>query len=552
MKVEIFINDILMEISEYQEKVSVQTLIDKMKINSLSIKKDNEYIFADEILEEECKINFITINSLEGFRIYESTLIYILTKAFAKLFPNYKLIINHPTSDGNYFEIKNNEESFTEEDTNLLLKKIHEIIKNNLPLEKIKLPVPEAKKLFIDLERKDLLRNIKYLANEEMCLYRCGDYIDYCIYQLAPRTGVISNFDLKFFAPGLILRLPNRNTGKILPEYTPPKKIFKLFQEYSNWLGILKLHNVSKMNKIVEKENILEQIVTEEALQEKKLSNIADDIFRKREIKLVLISGPSSSGKTTFAKRLYMQMKTNGLLPLIISMDDFFVNRDKTPKDENGDYDFESIHALDLSLLSRILQDLLKGKEVEMPRFNFKEGKQEKGDRIIKMQKNNIIIMEGIHALNDVITNSVPFYNKTKVYVSSLCQLNLDYHNRISTTDSRKIRRIVRDIAQRGVKAEDTLLRWESIRKGEDKNIFPFQEDAEYMFNTNLTYEMAVLKKHAYKPLAVIDKNRSIYQEAKRLLEILNHFIDIPDEYVPNNSLLREFIGDSIFSKINI
>jgi uridine kinase len=396
---------------------------------------------------------------------------------------------------------------------------------------------------------EDKLALLKHSKNKNLKLYNlCGRY-DYFYGQMAYSTGIIGEFEIMYYKPGFILRYPTIHEPKVIPKFNEQKKLAKIFRETEIWGTILNVANVGSLNDIVVSGEMNEMAMITEAFHEKKIANIADQISLKEKVKIVLIAGPSSSGKTTFTKRLGIQLRVNGLIPIQISLDDYFINRDQTPKDEDGNYDFESIYALDLELFNNNLTELLKGEKVKLPRYDFLTGKRVWSDKEIYIPERGVLLIEGIHGLNEILTSSIDKENKFKIYISALTQLNLDNHNRIATTDVRIIRRIVRDYLSRGYKAEDTLKMWHSIKKGEEKNIFPFQEEADVMFNSTLVYELCVLKKYALPELKKISEESSVYYEAKRLISFLNFFKTVDEEVVPRNSILKEFIGGSIFYK---
>jgi uridine kinase len=384
---------------------------------------------------------------------------------------------------------------------------------------------------------------------EEVYLYELDGRYDYFYGQMAYSTGIIKSFDLVKYAHGFVLRNPKEDNINELPEFKEQKSLASIFYETEQWLRILGIGEVGSLNEKVINKELKDVILVSEALHEKKIANIADDIFNRKDVKIALIAGPSSSGKTTFANRLGIQLRVNGLVPISISLDDYFLDRENTPKDEEGNYNFESIHALDLKLFNENLKDLLEGKEVEIPSFNFKTGEREWNRRNMKLPENGVIIIEGIHGLNPMLTSEINSKNKFKIYISALTQLNIDNHNRIATTDVRKIRRIVRDYLSRGYGAEETLNMWKSIKKGEKEYIFIYQEEADIMFNSTLVYELSVLKSYALKELNKIKPGSPVYSEASRLKSFLNFFREIDFNDVPENSILREFIGGSCFYK---
>ena len=509
------------------------------KINNKFIKYNNKTVINSDTI-----IDGITRTSIAGDAICKNTSIFILCKAFNTIFKNEKkLIIEHSIGDGIYAEVI--DYTFSEKEINQLTQEMQNIIDSEMPIEKIELNSSEAEDIFTKLNRDDVL---KHITHNTINVHKCGDFYDYLIGQTAENTSYIQSFEIVYLAPGLVLRFPNRISNKINGEFELSRKLFTTHQEHDKWLNILGVHFVSAINMAVKDYKITDLIQIEEALHEKKIIGIAKHITRNNDTKLVLIAGPSSSGKTSFAKRLSIHLRVNGIRPYILGMDDYFLPRSHTPKKENGDFDFESVNSLDLELLNNDLQKVLNGKEIELPKYNFRQGIRESSHKKLKLEKNEILIMEGIHGLNDVLSSSVPFNQKLRIYVSALNNLNIDAHNRIPTTDSRKIRRLVRDHNYRGHSGEQTLEMWDSVREGEDQNIFPFQENADFMFNSILTYELGVLKKYILPILHSITEYSPHYSEALRLWKIVEHIYNIKDGNVPSNSILREFIGGSIFN----
>jgi len=510
----------------------------------LIFKIEHKYVNYDFELTENSKIDCVTFYSTEGYRIYQNTAIFILIKAFHKLFPDKsKIVIEHSIGDGVYAE-KFNGSIFSLDDVKALKKEMKSIVRKKQPIRKQIFSSEKITQLFSKMNRKDILENPVFQNSE---VYKSGNFYDYFVSQLADNTALISLFDIIYHSPGIILRFPEKKKFGIKKKFTFPQKLFRTHQEHDKWLKILRVHDVGALNRTVENNSIVDVIQVEEALHEKKIVFIAEQIWRRNEVRIVLIAGPSASGKTTFAKRLSVQLKVNGLSPRIISLDNYFLSRHLTPRKENGDYDFENIDALNLKLLNENLNDLLSGKEIEIPKYNFITGKSERSYNRISLKDKDILIIEGIHGLNEKLTISIPFNQKIKIYVSALNNLNIDIHNRIPTTDSRLMRRLVRDYNFRGYSAEQTLERWDSVREGEDKNIFPYQENADFMFNSALTYESGILKKHLIPILKKVGNFCPKYSEAERLQRILSHLEHIQDYYVPSNSILREFIGGSVF-----
>lgn len=427
--------------------------------------------------------------------------------------------------------------------------RMRDIIAQDIEINKFSVSKEKTISIFKEYDYNDKLKVIDYKNNEVFTLYELGGRYDYFYGPMAFSTGAIKIFDLIFYPPGFILIAPNESNPNELPVFEEHRKLAKIFYESEQWGKILDLADVGSLNDKVLTGEIVDIVRIAEALHEKKAAYIADMIEEKKDVKIVLIAGPSSSGKTTFTRRLAIQLRVNGLKPVEISLDDYFVDRDKTPKDENGEYDFESIYALDIHLFNENLKDLLQGKEIVMPQFNFLTGSRMWQEKPLKLPDKGVILIEGIHGLNEMLTASIPKENKFKVYISALTQLNLDNHNRIATTDIRIIRRIVRDSLSRGYSAEQTLKMWPSIKRGEEKNIFVFQEEADAMFNSSLVYELCILKKYAEPELSKIKEDSPVYCEAMRLRSLLHFFENVDKELVPDNSILREFVGGSCFYK---
>lgn len=499
------------------------------------------------IIYKDCNIVPIDIRDPFGARVYARSLIFVLVRAVNELFPGSRVTIEHALGKGLYGEIHRDEE-LRQQDIDNIKKRMREIIESDDAIEKHIFSKDEAARIFAAQGMRGKLRLLNYIPEEKIYLYKCGDLYDYFYGFMLPSTGYLKLFDLILYQPGFILRYPDQDSPFKIQEFKPLPKLSKVFREAEEWARILDVVDIGSLNEKVDNGEIKDFILVAEALHEKKIANIADKIYENRDrIKIVLIAGPSSSGKTTFSKRLSVQLRVLGLKPQPISLDDYFLEREKTPRTKDGKYDFENVNALDLDLFNRHLTHLLEGEEVELPLFNFVTGKREKSGKRFRMDKNSVLVIEGIHGLNELLTSSIPRENKYKIYISALTQLNIDDHNRIPTTDVRLLRRIVRDNMSRGRDAETTLISWPMVREGEEKNIFPFQEDADIMFNSTLDYEMCVLKNHAEKLLDSIDKDSPVYVEAKRLKIFLSYFRTASDEVVPGNSIIREFIGGSYF-----
>ena len=506
---------------------------------------NNEIKSLNYIPKENDNINFVNTSSRDGSRIYIRGLLYIMSKAFCECYPEALLSVNYQLTNAMYCEIDNME--LTQEMIRNVGIKMKEIVKANLPIKKVEMTKEEAEKFY---EKEKTLRGILQLDNkekEEVSLYFCEEYYNYFYGAMPISTGFIRVFEILPYNDGFIIRYPSKRNPHELEKGTASKKMVATLDEYKDIHRILDINTIYKLNKQITSGNAAELVLLAEALHEKKISDIADNIVKRRGVKVILIAGPSSSGKTTFAKRLGIQLRLNGLKPVTISVDNYFVERKDTPLDENGKYDFECLEAIDLKLFNDHLNALLNGEEILCPTFDFKLGTKQYNGEKMKLADDEILVIEGIHCLNDKLTESIPKDKKYKIYISALTVLNIDYYNRISTTDSRLMRRMVRDYNFRGYSALHTLQIWDSVNRGEEKYIFPFQEQSDSMFNTSLIYEICVLKKYLMPLLAQIDNTHPEYSEAKRLHEFLKYFQDIDDKYVPENSLLREFIGGSIF-----
>jgi len=509
----------------------------------LGARINNEVFNLNKTVDEDVDIRFIDIRDTDGYRIYTKTISAIFIMACKSIFPERTVRIEHFLGAGLYSSFEK-EFSISFKEVEQIQQKMIEIIEKDFAITRQKLSRKKALELFKENGYDDKIRLQNTLDREEIHVYSIDKHIDTYHGFLAPSTGYVENFMLKYYYPGIIILFQNMNSNHQLPEFKELKKLSKIFKQANDWGDILDLGYVGSLNEKIIDGSIEEVIRVSEALHEKKIANIADKICADEDIHLILIAGPSSSGKTTFAGRLAVQLKVNGKRPISISVDDYFVNREKTPLNEDGTYDFESINAIDLKSLNEDLVKLIEGKEVELPKFNFITGKRERSGKTIKVDKDHPIIVEGIHSLNPEMTNYIPEKNKYRIYISALTQLNIDSHNRIPTTDTRLIRRIVRDIKYRGNDAIRTLEMWSGVRKGEEKNIFPFQEEADVMFDSALVYELAVLKKHIKPLLEEIDNTSIYYGEAKKILKFLQYFKDIEDEsIIPQNSILREFIG---------
>ena len=513
----------------------------------VAAKVNNEIKDLQSVVKQDSKIDFIDLNSSDGMKVYQRSMTLVMIAAAQELFPGCEITVEHSLSKGLYCELHHGRD-ITPEDVEQLERKMRQIITEDRPIVRKILPRSEAIEHFKAAGRMEKVSLLEHLSRETVSLYYCGQVYDYLYGTMTPSTGYLKIFELKNYPPGIILRLPEKEAPDKLSHFSENPKLFKVFQEAAEWGNILRCGYVATLNERTKTEGIGDIIRVAEALHEKKLAEIADFIASHRnEVRVILVAGPSSSGKTTFAQRLNIQLRVNGVWPVPISLDDYFVDRDRTPVDENGEYDFEAIEAVDLPLFNAHLARILAGEEVEMPTYNFMLGKREYRGHRIKVDKGQPLIIEGIHGLNERLTSAVPRHCKIKIYISALTQLAIDSHNRIPTTDARLIRRIVRDSQFRSHDALMTLKMWNSVRRGEERNIFPFQEQADLMFNSALIYELAVLKKYAEPLLQKVTNQDPEYSEAKRLLNFLEYFDSVEDDEIPHNSILREFIGKSCF-----
>lgn len=497
--------------------------------------------------KENDRIEFIDITNPDGHRIYVRTLSLIYVKACKEIYNDIDVSINHSLNKGLYTELQY-KHLVTKKHLDAIKNKMQEIIDAKKNITTYFLSVDKAREIFSAQGMMDKVEMLKYWNKDTIRVYELDGYYDTFYGYVAPNTGFVNKFDLRLFYPGIILNYPTREYNFELPEYIEQKKLSKVFKEAQDWGEILDVAYVGALNKKIVNNEIYDMIRINEALHEKKIAYIADEITNDKNIKIVLIAGPSSSGKTTLAQRLSIQLRVNGKKTYAVSLDDYFVDRHLTPKNEKGEFDFETIKALDLDLFNEQLIDLMAGEEVQIPVYNFKEGSREYSREPVRLTNDHIIIIEGIHGLNDELTANIPQVNKFKIYISALTQLNIDRHNRISTSDLRLLRRIVRDYTHRGNNAIKTMELWDNVIKGTEKYIFPYQENADAIFNSALVYELCVLKKYAEPIIMEIDEDSCFYSERQRLLKFLSYFLPIEDESaIPNTSILREFIGESCF-----
>lgn len=518
----------------------------KMEHGPVSAKVNNKVEGMHYRVYNNKDIEFLDMRTSSGSRAYTRTLFFVLCKAVQDLYPGHDVVIDIPVSNGFYVDVRL-ERDVTADDVDCIRKRMQEIVDARMPIRRYMVPTEDAIALFEekgDVEKVKLLRTSGSLYTT---YYTIGEYVDFYYGTLLTNTSQLYLFGLEKYYDGMLLRIPSLQNPDELGEVTRQDKMFEIFKEHHHWQDIIGIRTVGDFNAAVDAGHATDIINISEALQEKKIAQIAEQIAARPGVKLVLLAGPSSSGKTTSCKRLSIQLAVNGLKPLQISLDDYFVDRERTPKDENGEYDYESIYALDLQKINDQFNALFRGEEVELPKYDFQSGKSKKSGQRLKMNDNNVLVVEGIHALNPELTAQIPNEQIFRVYASALTTILLDNHNYIPTTDNRLLRRIIRDYKYRGVSAQDTIHRWPSVRAGENKWIFPFQENADAMLNTAMLYELAVIKMQAEPLLEQVPENCDEHAEAYRLLKFLKYFKGIPFNNLPPTSLLREFLGGSSF-----
>ena len=518
----------------------------QMEYGPVSCKVNNKVEGLHYRVYNNKDVEFLDMTSPSGSRAYTRTLFFVLCKAVQDLYPAHDVIIDIPVSNGFYVDVRFGRPA-TDEDVDKIRQRMQEIIDAKMPIRRYMVPTEEAIALFEEKGDVEKVKLLKTSGSIYTTYYKIGEYVDFYYGTLLTNTSELYLFGLEKYYDGMLLRIPSVKDPGVLGELTKQDKMFEIFKEHHRWQDILGIRTVGDFNQAVDAGFTTDIININEALQEKKIAKIAEDIANRKGVKLVLLAGPSSSGKTTSCKRLSIQLAVNGLKPLQISLDDYFVDREKTPKDANGEYDYESIYALNLQLINDQFNALFRGEEVELPKYDFQTGKSKKSGKKLKMNDNNVLVVEGIHALNPELTAQIPNEQIFRVYASALTTILLDNHNYIPTTDNRLLRRIIRDYKYRGVSAQETIHRWPSVRAGENKWIFPFQENADAMLNTAMLYELAVIKTQAEPLLQQVPENCEEYAEAYRLLKFLKYFKGIPYNNLPPTSLLREFLGGSSF-----
>ena len=518
----------------------------KMPYGPVCAKVNNKVEGLHYRLYHKKDVEFLDMTSGSGSRNYTRSVFFVLCKAVKDIWPESHVVIDIPVSNGYYCDLRIGR-PVTEEDVAKVKARMDEIIAAAMPIRRHESVTEKAIKLFSDLGDTAKVKLLQTTGRLYTTYYDIGGYYDFYYGSLLTNTKQIYLYGLDKYYDGMLLRIPTLKDPSKLPEMIRQDKLFEIFKEHHHWQDVMEIRTVGDFNNAVATDHSIDLINISEALQEKKIAHIADEIAQRKGVKLILLAGPSSSGKTTTCKRLSIQLIANGLRPLQISLDDYFVDREQSPRDENGDYDFESIHALNLKLINEQFNALFHGEEVELPRYDFPTGKSVKSGNKLKMEDNNVLVVEGIHALNPELTAQIPEELKYRVYVSALTTILLDDHNYIPTTDNRLLRRIIRDYKYRGVDARETIRRWPSVRAGENKWIFPFQENADVMFNSAMLFELAVIKQQAEPLLEQVPENCPEYSEAYRLLKFLKYIKPIPNTDIPPTSLLREFLGGSSF-----
>lgn len=509
---------------------------------------DNSYKeLCDIINKDQSKIEFLDLYTKDGMRVYQRSTTFLMIAAVKNIAPHINIRINHHINGGYFCEL-DNEKDLNQELISKIQAEMDRLVKEDIPIIKKSYKLDTALAIFDENEMFDKKSLFKYRRSSWVNVYELDSSQGYFYGYMAPSTGYITKYNLVLYNNGFVLQFPDEKNPYTISPFVPEPKLSNIFRESEQWARIMGVDTVGSLNDVVSKGSIKDLILISEALHEKKIAQIADEISKhKDKLGVILVAGPSSSGKTTFAQRLAIQLRVNGMSPHAISVDDYFVDREHTPRNENGELDFESIEAIDIELFNKHMLLLLQGEMVEIPTFNFKTGLREYRGNKLQLDTNDVLIVEGIHGLNERLTSSIPKENKFKVYISCLTQLNVDYHNRISTTDTRLIRRMIRDYKHRGMSPERTLELWPLVRKGEQKNIFPYQEEADVMFNSALIYELAALKQKIEPLLFQVERTSPYFAEAKRILKFLEYFLSIDTIDIPANSIVREFVGGSCF-----
>ena len=541
------------EIRTYEEGTSFEVIakdFQHLYEHKIVLGCENARLFElRKTLKRDMELKFITIGDSVGNKTYKRSMCLMLVKAIHDICGHdkkCKVFIDFSISKGFYCTLESDTE-LNQGFLDVVKQRMLEMVAEKMPIKKCSIHTEDAIARFRKHGMSDKERLFQFRRVSRVNVYSMNEFEDYYYGYMVPDASYLPYFELYLYDEGFVIQMPDAENPTVVPPFEPQHKLFKVLKESTDWGRMMGINTVADLNEAITKGNMMETILVQEALQEKKIGDIARTIADKPEIKFVLIAGPSSSGKTTFSHRLSIQLLAHGVKPHPIAVDNYFVNREDTPKDADGNYNFECLGAIDVEKFNEDLIDLLAGREVELPVFNFKTGKREyKGDKL-QLGEHDVLVIEGIHCLNDALTPQLPKENKFKIYISALTQLNVDEHNRIPTTDGRLLRRMVRDARTRGTNAKQTIAMWPSVRRGEEENIFPYQEEADVMFNSALIYELAVLKQYAEPVLFGIDRECEEYIEAKRLLKFLDYFIGIDSKNVPTNSLLKEFIGGGCF-----
>ncbi len=553
-------------VSKHNVKVSINNSIKEYPVNTrlLDIAKEYQKEYKYDIIlayvngklrellkpvEKDCTVRFITTADTIGHKTYTRGMILVLLKAFYAEFGSEnikKVSVEYSLGNSLYFDYEGTE-ALTEERLNAVKSKMKEIVEADIPFDKRSIGTDDAIDLFARYRMYDKEKLFRYRRVSKANIYSLDGFEDYYYGYMPPSTGMLKYFDLKLYEDGFILVLPRKSKPTRVEQFVPRNKLYTTLRESNQWARMMEVDNVGALNDLISHGKLSDLILVQEALMEKKISDIAETIKNAKDKKIIMVAGPSSSGKTTFSHRLTIQLKAHGLKPYPIAVDNYFVNRDKTPRDEEGNLNFESLKAIDLEQFNIDMTALMNGEYVNLPTYNFISGKREYKGNPVTIGKEGILVIEGIHGLNDALSYTLPRESKYKIYISALTSLNIDEHNRIPTTDGRLLRRMVRDARTRGASAKTTISMWPSVRRGEEENIFPFQEDADIMFNSALIYELSVLKLYAEPILFGVDRDSEEFVEAKRLLKFLDYFIGAPSDSVPKNSILKEFVGGSCF-----
>ncbi len=541
------------EVREYMEGTDFETIAKDFQNryeHKIVLGCENHRLFElRKTLHKDCELEFITLGDSVGNKTYRRSMCFMLVKAIHDICghdKNCKVRIDFSVDKGYYCTVSGGVE-VNEAFLIRVKERMLQMVEAKLPIEKRSINTDDAIALFKKHGMYDKERLFKYRRVSKVNIYSMNEFEDYYYGYMVPDASYLPFFELYLYGEGFVIQMPDRINPTVVPPFRPRHKLYQVLNESSKWGDMLGIQTVADLNEAITAGKLQETILVQEALQEKKIGDIARKIVDRKDIKFILIAGPSSSGKTTFSHRLSVQLRAHGMIPHPIAVDNYFVEREKTPKDKDGKYNFECLEAIDVEKFNQDMIDLLDGKEVLLPTFNFKTGRQEYNMPPKKLGAQDVLVIEGIHCLNDKLTYRLAKENKFKIYISALTQLNIDEHNRIPTTDGRLLRRMVRDARTRGTSAKQTIAMWPSVRRGEEENIFPYQEEADVMFNSALIYELAVLKQYAEPILFGIERDCEEYLEAKRLLKFLDYFVGIGSEHVPTNSLLKEFIGGGCF-----